>query len=124
MRFVADMGISPQTVKFLNESSHNAIHLHEQSLDRMSDPEILDKARKEARIVLAHDLDFGELMAASKALLPSIIIFRLRNMASYRVNNYLEQVIEGYTDELEKGAIISVTDGQIRIRNLPIESPG
>ena len=120
MRFLADMGISPQTVVFLKGLGHDASHLHEQNLDRMPDSEILGKARRETRVVLAHDLDFGELMAASKARLPSVVIFRLHNMQPERVNHYLQRVIDEYSEELDKGAIISVTEGQIRIRILPV----
>lgn len=67
MRFLADMGVSPQTVAFLEGLGHNAVHLHAQGLDRMEDSAILDKAREESRILLTHDLDFGELIAASGA---------------------------------------------------------
>lgn len=120
MRFLADMGISPQSVSMLRDLGHDAVHLQDQGLGKMEDPDILDKARREGRVVLAHDLDFGELMAASKASLPSVIIFRLHNMQPQKVNRYLEQVIAQHSDRLEKGAIISVTEGQIRIRDLPV----
>ena len=37
MRFLADMGISPKTVAL----GYDAVHLHDQGLDRMQDPVIL-----------------------------------------------------------------------------------
>lgn len=80
MKFLADMGISPKVVTFLADEGHDAVHLHEQGLDRLPDSEILRKARDEMRILLTHDLDFGELVAASGDRLPSVVIFRLRNM--------------------------------------------
>ena len=122
MRFLADMGVSPQTVAFLEGLGHNAVHLHAQGLDRMEDSAILDKAREESRILLTHDLDFGELIAASGARLPSIVVFRLRNMRPDRVNRYLESIVSQQRELLEQGAIISVTEGQIRVRVLPIET--
>jgi len=122
MRFLADMGVSPQTVAFLEGLGHNAVHLHAQGLDRMEDSAILDKAREESRILLTHDLDFGELIAASGARLPSIVVFRLRNMRPDKVNRYLESIVSQQRELLEQGAIISVTEGQIRVRVLPIET--
>jgi len=122
MRFLADMGISPRTVAFLQHLGHEAVHLHAQGLDCMEDSAILDKAREEGRILLTHDLDFGALMAASGARLPSVVIFRLRNMRPDRVNRYLESIISQRKELLEQGAIISVTEGQIRVRVLPIET--
>ncbi len=61
MRFLADMGISPITVAFLRGLGHDALHLHEQALDRLQDPAILGKARDEGRILLTHDLDFPKV---------------------------------------------------------------
>ena len=64
MKFLADMGISPKTVTFLHALGHDAVHLTEQGLERLSDPDIVVKARQEDRILLVHDLGFGELLAA------------------------------------------------------------
>lgn len=89
MKFLADMGISPKTVAHLRNLGYDAVHLHEQHLDRLYDPAILEKSRNEERILLTHDLDFGELMSASGAELPSVIIFRLRNMRPERVGKSL-----------------------------------
>jgi predicted nuclease of predicted toxin-antitoxin system len=122
MRFLADMGISPQSVTFLQGLGHDAEHLHVQGLERLEDSAILGKAREEGRILLTHDLDFGELIAASGARLPSIVVFRLRNMSPEKVNRYLESIVSQHRELLEQGAIISVTEGQIRARVLPIET--
>ena len=121
MKFLADMGISPKTVAFLQSQGHDAVHLHEQGLDRFEDPAILEKARNEGRVLLTHDLNFGELLAAAGTALPSVVIFRLQNMRPERVNNYLETIISRYAGSLQKGAIASVNERQIRIRHLPIK---
>ncbi len=122
MKFLADMGISPKTVAFLRKQGHEAVHLHEEGLDRLEDPAILAKAREEDRILLTHDLDFSELVAASGARLPSVIVFRLPNMRPENVNRYLQSIIEHHGEALEKGAIISVTAGRMRVRSLPLRA--
>lgn len=120
MKFLADMGISPKTVAFLNSLGYDAVHLHNQSLERLPDPDILEKAHREERVLLTHDLDFSALVAVSKAKLPSVIIFRLRNMHPNRLNSYLREIITQHRNTLEHGAIVSVTEGRIRVRSLPI----
>ncbi len=121
MKFIANMGISPLTVVFLRERGHEAIHLHEQSLDRLPDEKIIDKARDEGSIILTSDLDFGDLLAASRAELPSVIIFRLEPpMTAEKVNGKLEIVLADYANELTQGAILSVSEKNIRVRRLPI----
>lgn len=121
MKFLADMGISLRTVAFLRDLGHDAVHLYEQGLGRLSDPDILRKARDEARVLLTHDLDFGALMAAGGANLPSVVIFRLRDMRPEGVNVHLRGVVTEYDDMLEKGVIVSVSERGIRLRELPIE---
>jgi predicted nuclease of predicted toxin-antitoxin system len=80
MKFLADMGISPHVVEELRQKGHNATHLLDEGLYRMTDGDILEKARQEKCVLLTHDLDFGELLAASGGNLPSVIIFRLKDM--------------------------------------------
>lgn len=122
MRFLADMGISPQTVAFLREAGQEASHLHELGLHRLDDPAILTRARQEQQILLTHDLDFGELVAASGARLPTVITFRLRNMRPENVNRHLQAVLDHHQDALDQGAMVTVTEGRVRVRPLPIEA--
>jgi len=63
VKFLADMGISLKTVAFLHALGHDALHLSEQGLERLPDRGIVEKARQERRIMLVHDLGFGELVA-------------------------------------------------------------
>lgn len=120
MKFLADMGISVLTVEDLRTQGYDAIHLREQGLHRMQDSAILEKARTEQRVVLAHDLDFGDLLAASGAHLPSVVLFRLQDMRPTNVNRHLRAVLAERSEELERGAIVSVREGQIRVRLLPV----
>ena len=120
MKFLADMGISVETVKWLSSLGHDAVHLHEQELDRLSDEKIMEKARDEGRVLLVHDLDFGQLLALSGATLPSVITFRLLDMRPDSVNHYLGQVLRRWQNELAHGAMISVRENRIRLRLLPI----
>ncbi len=120
MRFLADMGISPRVVSALRERGHEAVHLQEQGLGKMPDGDILAKARAEGRVLLTHDLDFGELLAASGGKLPSVIIFRLKDMRADNVNFHLFSILEKQSTVLEKGVICSVTERKVRIRELPL----
>lgn len=122
VKFLVDMGISPETARWLRDMGYDAVHLHEQGLERLNDEHVLGKARDEGRVLLTHDLGFGQLLAASGAELPSVIVFRLADMRPPSVNRYLEQVLQQAGEDLLQGAIISVREDQIRIRQLPIES--
>jgi len=98
---------------------HDAVHLREIGLQRMVDPDILEKARIEGRILLTMDLGFGSLLAASSQL-PSVVIFRLDVETPARVNAHLASVLAGYQGQLETGALPSVREKVVRIRVLPM----
>ncbi len=120
MKFLADMGISPTVVQRLREQGHDAVHLYEQGLMRLPDAEILNKAREEERVLLTHDLDFGELLAFSKQALPSVIIFRLSDMRPQNVWLHLQAILSQHGEVLEQGGLLSVRDRKVRLRTLPI----
>lgn len=107
MKFLADVGISMNTVRTLREQGYDIVHLR--------------KARAEARIVLTFDLDFADLLALGVSDSPSVVIFRLRDETPASVNPRLLEVLNERSKELEKGALIIVEDSRYRMRRLPIE---
>lgn len=121
MKFLANMGISPITVEWLQSLGHEAVHLHELGFDRWADIDILGKAREEGWIVLTSDLDFGDLLAASRDALPSVVIFRLKDMRPDNVNAHLLSLFDQHSEDLTQGVIVSVTERKLRVRRLPVE---
>ena len=100
---------------------HDVLHLSEQALHRLPDDKILDLARREDRVILTFDLDFGDLLAAGSHRLPSAIIFRLRDQTPPSVNPRLLTVISEREEDLRVGALIIVEDNSYRLRRLPIQ---
>lgn len=124
MRFLLDMGISVGIATFLRSVGHDAEHLHELGLGTLPDSEILARAFRGNQIVITHDLDFANLLAASSLDLPSVIVFRLRNMRPESVIPRLRLVLADHSRDLEKGAVLSVAELQIRLRRLPLDASG
>lgn len=120
MKFLADMGISLRIVEWLRERGYDTVHLRDQGLQLLSDGEIIEKAYQENRIILTVDLDFPQLLATSKKVLPSVILFRLGNENYNLINERLTVILRESSEALNAGAIISVTDQLLRVRLLPI----
>jgi predicted nuclease of predicted toxin-antitoxin system len=116
------MGLAQSTVRYLRTQGHDAVHLRDQGLQQLEDIEIVQKARTEGRVILTHDLDFGRIVALSGDRVPSVITFRLSDMRPGQVNERLIVVLERFAEQLEMGAWVSVTDGSIRVRSLPVSS--
>jgi predicted nuclease of predicted toxin-antitoxin system len=88
------MGISMATVQVLRDAAEDVVHLREQGLATLPDEQILAKAVQERRVILTFDLDFGELLAVSGSVVPSVILFRMRNQTPAQVNPRLSRVLE------------------------------
>ena len=120
MRFLADMGVSMSTVRGLRRLGHEVVHLREEGLMRMEDPDIVRKARAEDRIIITFDLDFGEILALSRSASPSVVLLRVRNATPEAITPRLSQVIQQCEDELKEGVFVTVEDLGYRLRRLPI----
>lgn len=123
MRFLADAGVSPDTVAFLTRLGHDAIHVRAIGMHRAQDRELVDYARSEGRVVVTFDLDFRDILALGVLDRPSVILLRLSDERPAEVNSRLGTVIAEQEAALESGALILVEDVRYRVRRLPI-GPG
>jgi len=124
MRLLLDMGLARSTATYLRTKGHDAVHLRDQRLQRLSDEQIIAKALSEERTILTHDLDFGRIVALSQEGLPSVITFRLNDMRTSTVNRYLDTILTSLVHEIEAGALVSVHEQSIRVRKLPVGDAG
>lgn len=108
MRFLADMGVDSRVVHWLRSQGHDAIHLRDESLQRLPNGEIFDKAIAESRVIVTFDLDFGETLALAKGRKAGVILFRLRNTRTQNVIRRLSSVLGDCVGPLERGGIVIV----------------
>lgn len=123
MRFLADAGVSPDTVAFLTRLGHDAIHVRAIGMHRAQDRELVDYAMSEGRVIVTFDLDFGDILALGVLDRPSVILLRLSDERPAEVNGRLGTVVAEQEAALESGALILVEDVRYRVRRLPI-GPG
>lgn len=120
MRFLADAGISPKTVEFLRQLGHDAVHVRDLGMQRAADQDVVERARAENRVIVAFDLDFGEILALGVLDRPSVILFRLADETPESVNRRLASVLSERSEALDSGALILVEDTRYRMRSLPM----
>lgn len=120
MRFLADAGISPKTIDFLNQLGHQATHVRTVGLQKASDVQIVERAVADGSAIVSFDLDFGDILALGIMDKPSAILFRLSDERADSVNTRLGVVLSERDNELESGALILIEDTRYRVRRLPI----
>lgn len=121
MKLLLDANLSPEVARLLKEAGHDAIHVADIGLLTATDPEILQAAAKKERILLTADSDFGALLALGSLASPSVLL--LRSADHLRPTEQAELLAANLpliSEDLEKGAIASLTRDRLRVRELPI----
>ena len=70
------MNLAPRWCSFLISHGVDAVHWSEIGPPDADDVEIMERARREAFVVLTNDLDFGMLLALTQAASPSVVLLR------------------------------------------------
>ena len=121
MKFLIDMPLSPTLAAWLREQGHDAAHAFEKGLDHSSDTDIIACALREHRTIITADLDFPRLLALSRAIEPSLILFRNGDWSEADVINRLREVLQSLRATDIEQSIIVVDRDRIRRRRLPID---
>ncbi len=87
-----------------------------------SDETLLIWARENEYVVLTHDLDFGAILAATKAAAPSVLQLRVADISPEASSELLFESLRRFETALENGALVSIDTRRQRARVLPITS--
>jgi predicted nuclease of predicted toxin-antitoxin system len=120
MRILIDVNLSPTWVDFLIAGRISAIHWTSIGDPRATDDEIMRHARDNGFVVLTHDLDFGALLALTRAVGPSVLQVRAQNVLPAGIGPLVVRVLADHAAQLELGALVTVDDRNARVRILPI----
>jgi predicted nuclease of predicted toxin-antitoxin system len=78
VRFLIDNALPPRLAELLKQAGQDATHVRAYGMQASSDPEILERARTEARVIVSADTDFGTLHAAQEPLSRLLYSFAIR----------------------------------------------
>jgi len=122
MKFLLDMNLSPQWVDVLQRHGFDCIHWFDVGGPQATDSEIMGWARRHGRIVLTHDLDFGAVLAATRASGPSVIQLRVQDLLPDALEGVILHVLRTYEGQLEAGSLLVVDPNKARVRILPLST--
>ena len=87
-----------------------------------ADTEVLAEADRRRWTVVTLDADYHKLLALSRADRPSAILLRIDGLRAGPLAEVLARVFEQAGQELELGAVATVTPARIRVRRLPLRA--
>ncbi len=121
VKFLVDNNLSPQVAVLLSEAGFGAVHLRDYGMQSAPDPEVMERARTERRVLISADTDFGTLLSHDHAVTPSVIL--VRRLVGRRAKDIADVVLanlDNVRDGLEAGAIVVLGEDFVRVRALPI----
>jgi len=122
IRLVVDVNLSPLWVDVFVRHGWAAVHWSTVGDPRAEDRTIMAWASESGHVVFTHDLDFGTLLALTRASGPSVVQVRSHDVLPDRIGSMVVSVIRTYQSHLQEGAIVTVDESRGKVRILPIGS--
>ena len=113
MKVLLDACVWGGAVRELQEAGHDVVWCGDWPNDP-GDREILDQARQEGRVLVTLDKDFGELAVVRRVRHAGIV--RLVNLRATQHGRVCLSILDQHGDDLERGALITVEPGRVRLR--------
>jgi predicted nuclease of predicted toxin-antitoxin system len=120
MKLLVDMNLSPAWVESLRADGWEAVHWSRLGNPRSRDAEIMRFALEQGWTVFTNDLDFGALLAHTRAGKPSVFQVRARDVSPGHLAPLVYRVLRQFSAELESGALVTVDEASQRVRLLPL----
>lgn len=121
MKLLIDANLSPSVAEGLRRAGFEAVHVADLDMVEATDDEIFDRAVADDLVVITADSDFGMLLALRRASNPSVV--HLRHIAELVPEEHTALLVANLptiTDDLEHGAIASLSPIRLAVRDLPL----
>ncbi len=122
MRLLLDANLSPRIAEQLAEAGHDVTHVTDLGLLTAGDGTILQRAEDDGYVLVTADTDFPMLVALRRATSPSVVL--LRRVSELPPRQHAELLVanlRAVTEDLDRGAIVTISPGRVRVRDLPVE---
>ena len=117
LKLLLDANISPKTRRYLEKKfDFNVIDLITENKYGMTDEQVIKFAKKEGRVIITFDLDFGEIYYFSESGKVGIIVLRLGDQTVESVNRVLDKFFQEEAGSINLGkSLVVIDESKIRI---------
>ena len=117
IKLLLDANLSPETREYLTETFlFDIIDLITENKSGLSDEEIVLLAKKEKRIIITFDLDFGEIYHFKEKGKMGVIVLRLEDQTVESVNKTLYKFFSSYAKNVNiNKSLVVLRENKMRI---------
>jgi len=119
LKILVDMSLSPDWVQLLTAHHYMEVHWSKVGSANAADGTVMAWAQSNGCCVFTHDLDFGTILALTRAIGPSVIQLRTQDVLPDRAGSAVLAAIAQHESELAAGAIVVIEEARRRVRVLP-----
>ncbi|MBI3293055.1 MAG: DUF5615 family PIN-like protein [Elusimicrobia bacterium] len=116
MQFLVDENVAHSTVQFLRLLGHDVLDVKEEHWFGLPDDKLVRIARREQRIILTLDKDFGNILVFPPKQAVGVLLIDLRNPHPTAVNSLLKSFLKGKNDAFFRHKLFLLNEWQVRIR--------
>ena len=116
MKFLVDESVGTQLSKYLMQLGHDSISVAERFFGT-TDEFILSKAKKEERVIITNDKDFGELIFYRKLNSHGVILLRLLDNSAENKIITMDMLLSRFSRKI-KGKFVVVSEDRVRMRKI------
>ncbi len=120
IKLVVDVGLPPAWVDVFAKHGWPTVHWSTVGDPRAKDSVVMAWAREHGHVVFTHDLDFGTLLALTRANGPSVIQVRTQDVLPNHLEEIVVNTVRMYESQLRDGALVTVDESRGKVRLLPI----
>lgn len=120
MKILVDMNLSPERVEVLRQAGCAAVHWSAVGKADARDTELMAWALENESVIFTNDLDFGRLLALTFATGPSVLQVRDAYLLPEDIAESVIAVLRQENEALRQGALVVLSEGEARVRVLPI----
>jgi predicted nuclease of predicted toxin-antitoxin system len=89
VKFLLDENVSQTVTIGLRDAGFDCVHVLETNLAHGSDEAIINSAKKQKRVIITHDKDFGNVLRYPLQNHYGVVLMRFKNQRPVKVLSYL-----------------------------------
>ncbi len=121
LRWLTDENVPRQIIRLLRERGFDVADIRERGLEGSKDPQVIELARRENRVLVTTDKDFSNIILYPPNTHRGSVVLRMSKPRGVALTALFEAFVDRFDLESLSGATTIVSEQRVRQRTKPKE---